>query len=329
MKVRILREAEIRELLSYPEALTVVEHSFADYSSGKAVVPGVINLDIENARGEVHVKSAHIKGNEYYVIKIASGFYLNPSRGLPVGNGMMLLFESATGLLCCLMMDNAWITEMRTAAAGAVAAKYLANEKIRKVGLIGSGSQARFQLKALMEVRSPQDVWVWSRNPENVKAYITEMAGAFPELSFHQASSCEEAVWASDLVITVTPSRSPLIKASWLLEGVHITAIGSDGPEKQELETEVLKKADRIFCDSVIQCSSLGEVHHGLEEKAITPESISGELGELILGTKKGRERESQITVADLTGLGVQDAAAASLIYEKALKKGLGEFVNI
>ena len=133
----------------------------------------------------------------------------------------------------------------------------------------------------------------------------------------------------ADLVITVTPSRAPLVKASWLKKGVHITAVGSDGPEKQELEPEVLAAADLIYCDSVKQCTRLGEVHHALEKKIITRGKISGELGDIILGRKPGRFDDEQITVADLTGLGAQDAAAAALIYRKALSSGVGTLLDI
>ncbi len=329
MKVRILREPEIRKLLVLREAIQAVEECLADFSSGKAVVPGVINLDLEDFQGEVHVKSAYIKGDWYYVIKIASGFYANPLRGLPVGNGLVLLFEAETGLLECIMFDNGFITEMRTAAAGAVAAKYLAKKTLRKVGLVGSGSQARFQVRALQEVRQPEEVWVWSRSSDHVSAYIDEMSGLCPQVKFIRAKDCEEAVRESALVITATPSRTPLVRASWLEKGVHITALGSDGPDKQELEVDVLARADLIFCDSTSQCARLGEIHHGLEKKAITEEKISGEIGEIILGRKRGRDTDSQITIADLTGIGAQDAAAASLVYEKASLRTLGDFLEI
>jgi len=329
VKVKLLREPEIRQLLSLPEAIQAVEKCLADFSSGKAIVPGVINLDLEDSQGEVHVKSAHIKGERHYVIKIASGFYRNPLRGLPVGNGLMLLFEAETGLLECVLFDNGFITEMRTAAAGAVAAKYLAKRTLRKVGLVGSGSQARFQVRALLEVRSPEEVWVWSRNSEHVFAYIAEMSGLCPAVKFIPAKNCQEAVRKSDLIITATPSRSPLVKASWLKEGVHITAMGSDGPEKQELEVDVLARADLIFCDSTSQCAKLGEINHGLKKGVISEGRITGEIGDIILGRKSGREKDSQITIADLTGIGVQDAATAALVYEKARLRSLGDSLEI
>jgi ornithine cyclodeaminase len=327
--VRILRQGEIRELLSFAEAIAAVEKSFADYSSGRAVVPGVINLDIEERAAEIHVKSAYLRGSAWYVIKIASGFYRNPSLELPVGNGMLLLFSAETGLLQCLLFDDGFITEMRTGAAGAVAAKYLAPRKIAKVALVGSGSQARYQLKALLQVRTPGEVRVWSRSAAGVRAYIEEMAPMLPGVPFLAARSPEEAVRGSDLVITATPSRTALVKAAWLHPGVHITAVGSDGPEKQELDPEILKRADLIYCDSMLQCASLGEVHHALETKTIEKDKISGELGDLILGRKAGRENDRQISVADLTGLGVQDCAAAALVYEKAVRQNLGHFIEI
>jgi ornithine cyclodeaminase len=323
MKVKILKESEIRKVLNYRETIPAIEKSFADYSSGKAVVPNVINLDISPFQGEVHVKSAYIVGENFYVIKIASGFYLNPSAGLPVGNGMMLLYEAKTGLLHCLMFDNGFITEMRTGAAGAVAAKHLAKSRLNKIGIIGSGSQARFQLQALLEVRSAEEVWVWSRQEAHAEKYIQDMRSIF-SAKFRMAKSKEEAVRESDLLITVTPSRAPLVRAEWVGRGTHITAVGSDGPEKRELEAGVLAKADKIFCDSISQCSRLGEVHHALEEKAISVEKISGELGQIVFGEKTGRTHENEITVADLTGLGVQDAAAALLVFTKAVEQNLG-----
>ncbi len=328
MPVRILREPEIRGLLDLDETIEAVAQAYASYAEGKVVLPSVINLDIDAYRGEVHVKSAYIQGRPHYVIKIASGFYNNPSLGIPTGNGMMLVFEARTGRLEGLLLDNGYLTEVRTGAAGAVAARYLAKSSLRKVGIIGSGSQARYQLRALMRVRRPEEVWVWSLDEDFVPPYIREMSAAFP-LRFHKASTPEEAVADADLVITVTPSRSPIVRAAWLRPGMHITAVGSDGPDKQELEARALARADLLFCDSISQCRRLGETHHGLEEMAITEDGISGELGEIVLGRKPGRTRDDQITIADLTGLGAQDAAAAGLVFDKAAARGLGEILEL
>jgi len=323
MDIRLYFEPEIKKLVNLREAIGAVESSFAAYNSGKAVLPGVINLDLAEFQGEVHIKAAYIEGEEYYVIKVASGFYQNPKIGLPVGNGLMLVFRAKTGELEAVLFDNGYLTELRTAAAGAVAAKYLAREKIDKVAVIGSGVQARFQLKALAEVRSFKKVSVWSRNPDNIRKYVEEMKSTFSTVEFRPASSAEQAVKEADLVITATPSREPILRAEWLKPGVHITAMGSDGPEKQELFPEVLARAGRLFCDSLAQCKRLGEVHHALEEGLISENKISGEIGEIVLGLKPGRQSDDEITVADLTGLGVQDAAIAGLFLRLAKASGL------
>lgn len=313
MDSKLYLEPEIKKLVNLQAAIGAVESSLAAYSSGRAVLPGVINLDLPQFEGEVHVKAAYIRGEEYYVIKVASGFYQNPGLGLPVGNGLMLAFRAKTGELAAILLDNGYLTELRTAAAGAVAAKYLAKKQIKRVAVIGSGVQARFQLEALAEVRSFGEVKVWSRNKENIRKYIEDMNRAFPAVEFKPAVSAEQAVKEADLLITATPSRQPIVRAEWLKPGVHITAMGSDGPEKQELYPEVLLRADKIYCDSVAQCQRLGEVHHALKNGIINLNKISGEIGEIILGLKPGRQSEDEITVADLTGLGVQDAAVAGL----------------
>jgi len=328
MKIRLVTEGEIKGLIDWKETVEAVERSLAAFSSGKVISPEVVNLDLPQFQGEVHIKSAYVPGEEFYVIKIASGFYQNPAQGLPVGNGLMLIFEAKTGRPQGILFDNGYLTEMRTGAAGGVAAKYLAREKISIAGLIGAGSQARFQLRALMEVRQPAEIRVWSRELAHARALIEEMK---PLCSAEciAVGSPAEAVGGADLVITATPSRTPLVKSSWLKRGVHITAVGSDGPEKQELEPGVLAAADLIYCDSIKQCLRLGEVHHAIEKKAINRTKISGELGEIILGKKPGRSGEGQITVADLTGLGAEDAAAAAVVYRKALSSGSGTVIDI
>jgi len=314
-------EPEIRNSISLKEAIPAVEESLAAYSSGRAILPGVINLDLPEFEGEVHVKAAYLQGQDFYVIKIASGFYKNSLQGLPAGDGLMLVYKARTGELAAILFDRGYLTDLRTAAAGAVAAKYLARTDLRRVAVIGSGVQARLQLLALAEVRSFSEVAVWSRQPENVGSYIKDMAAVFKEVKFYARPAAEEAVKEADLVITATPSRQPIIKAGWLKPGVQLTAMGSDGPDKQELYPEVLARADFIFCDSVEQGRRLGEVHHALEAGMISEEKISGEIGELVLGRQTGRRSSEDITVADLTGLGVEDAAIADLFLRLAEKK--------
>ncbi|PMP95585.1 MAG: hypothetical protein C0168_05390 [Candidatus Aminicenantes bacterium] len=208
METKLYFEPQIKKMVSIQGAITAVENCLAAYSSGRAVLPGVINLDLPAFQGEVHVKAAYIEGDEHYVVKVASGFYQNPWKGLPVGNGLMLVFRAATGEIEAILLDNGYLTELRTAAAGAVAAKYLARDNMKKVAVIGSGVQARFQLQALAIVRKFELVKVWSRHPENVRRYVEEMSQELPWCKLQAAWSAEEAVRETEVIITATcPGR--------------------------------------------------------------------------------------------------------------------------
>jgi ornithine cyclodeaminase len=322
--IRVVREHEIRALIGPTQALAAVRDAFARLARGQATLPGVIGLDIPAHQGEVHVKGAYLHGSPYFSIKMASGFYGNVARGLPVSGGLVLVFEANTGLLVAILLDNGYLTELRTGAAGALAADLLARSQVDTVGIIGSGGQARYQLEALLGVRRPRRVLVHGRSPERAAAFASEMAGRFP-LAVMVMASAQEVVEASDLVVTATPSREPLVRAAWLRPGVHLTALGSDGPAKRELESAVLARADKVVADSLAQCLRLGEIHHAVAEGVLRPEDVHAELGEVAAGLKPGRVSDAEITVADLTGVGVQDAAVADYVTAAALAAGDGE----
>jgi ornithine cyclodeaminase/alanine dehydrogenase-like protein (mu-crystallin family) len=241
---------------------------------------------------------------------------------------MLLLFDSRTGYPVCIEVDQCYLTDLRTAAAGAVAARALAKKSVGRVAVIGTGTQARFQIRALSRVREFDELRVWGRSPEKVEAYIADMRDQV-DAEVVAAASAEDAVRGSDIVVTTTMTSVPIVKASWLDEGVHITAMGSDSPEKHELESAVLKRADKVVVDSLKQCLNLGEVHHAVEDGTITEQDVHAELGEVLLGRKAGRESDSEITVADLTGTAVQDVVTSHMVYERALKKGMGTTVRV
>jgi ornithine cyclodeaminase/alanine dehydrogenase-like protein (mu-crystallin family) len=232
----------------------------------------------------------------------------------------MLVFEARTGLLVATLFDEGYLTELRTGAAGAVCAKYLAQKKINQVALIDAGSQARFQLEAIAHVRDVERVRVWSRSRERAQSYVAEMRAKMG-IAFEVAASVEQAVHDSDLVVTVTPSREPLIKAEYLSAGQTIIAVGSDGPDKQELEAAALACADRIVADSLAQCVHLGEIHHAVNAGLIAPSSVV-ELGAVVTSRAPGRTHDDELIICDLTGIGVQDAAIAALVAGKAIGKG-------
>ena len=327
MNVRVLKEREIRGLIGPREALAAVRDGFSRLARGEVTLPGVIGLDIPAHAGEVHVKGAHIHGSPFFSIKEAAGFYGNAKRGLPVSSGVVLVFDATTGFLDSILLDNGFLTELRTGAAGALAADLLARRDIDTVGIIGSGGQARYQLEALLAVRQPRRVLVWSRSAERAALYARDMSERFG-LRVDVVVSAREAVESSDLVITTTPAREPIVRAEWLRPGIHITAMGSDGPEKREMESACLMKADKLVADRIDQCLRLGEIHHAVAEGLLDPARIHGELGELAAGLKPGRASDAEITIADLTGVGVQDAAVADFVARAARAAALGEMIE-
>ncbi len=274
-----------------------------------------MGLDIPDVEGEVHVKSAYLRGAPIFAVKIASGFYRNVARGLPTGAGLILVFDAATGFPLALLDDHGYLTDLRTAAAGALAARLLAPKEIGTVALLGSGVQARFQLRALAGVRRWERTVAWSRDGERLRKYCAEMEAEL-KLPFSAALSAEEAVRGADLLITATPSREPLIEAGWLEPHTTVIAVGSDGPDKRELPTAALLKADKIVVDRLSQCLALGEVHHAVAEGALDPAAIHAELGAVLIGQTPGREGVEMI-ICDLTGVGAQDAAIAEITWQK------------
>lgn len=305
----IIEEATLRDAVSEREALMAVERAFRALAEGAVTQPAPMGLDVPAVRGEVHVKGAHLVGAPVFAIKVASGFYLNAEKGLPTGSGLVLLFDAETGRPLAILLDNGYLTEMRTGAAGALAARLLTPEDLDTVAVIGSGAQARYQLRALAGVRTWRHTRVWSPTPAHAAACAREMSAALA-VPVEAAESARQAVAGADLVITVTPSREPILEADWVEAHATVVAVGSDGPEKQELSAGLMGRADKIVVDSLSQCVRLGELHHAVEEGAVAAEGVHGELGEVLTGAKCGREGD-ELIVCDLTGLGAQDAAIA------------------
>ncbi len=328
MEVLLLSERQVRDLIGPAEALPAVRDAFIRLARGEALLPGVIHLDMPKSGAEVHVKGAHLHGSRFFTIKVASGSYANPDRGLPVGSGIVLVFDAVTGLPRAVLFDNGYLTDLRTGAAGALAADLLARRDIDRVGIIGVGTQARYQLAALLGVRKPERVIAFGRSEAKAAAFAVEMEKLHGVRAL-PAQTVEQAVRGSDIVITVTPSREPLVRAEWVLPGTHITAVGADGPDKRELEVEVLQKADKVVADRLDQCVRFGEIHHAVEAGVLRPEDVYAELGEIAAGRKAGRTSDREITVADLTGVGVQDAAVAELVVDAATRRGVGKALEI
>jgi ornithine cyclodeaminase len=305
--VRILRASEVRAALSMAACIDAVEAAFVTHSSGEAELPGVIHLDVPEAKGEIHVKAGHIHGSPAYAVKVASGFY---GQDPPAIDGLVIVFDAATGAPVAFLVDGGYLTDLRTGAAGGVAARWLAPERVDTVAVVGTGIQARKQVEALRCVRDVGAVRLWGRDVQHTAKAATDIGATV-------ASTVEEAVTGVDVVVTCTASTEPLVKAEWIAGGTHITAVGSDGAGKQELDPELLRRADLLVVDSVDQCRRLGELQHALdvEERAV-------ELGRICAGEVPGRTDETQLSICDLTGVGVQDVAAANAVMANVGNEG-------
>jgi ornithine cyclodeaminase len=325
-EVLLLREPEIRSALDMRSCIEAVSEAFAAYSSGGAELPNVIHLEVPEHSGEIHVKAGYLHGGAVYAVKFASGFPGNERLGLAVNTGMVCVFAAASGYPAALLFDNGYVTDLRTGAAGGVAARLLAPSKVDRVAVIGTGLQARYQLDALALERAFSVVRVWGRDADHARRCVEELRsreGMPAGASFEVAESIREAVDGAQVVITCTAAREPLVKLGWLAPGAHVTALGSDGPSKQELDPEILRAADLLIVDSLPQCRERGELQHAPD---VEPHA---EIGEVVSGAKPGRTGDEQLTVCDLTGVGVQDVAAAAVVLENARAAGLGEPVAL
>lgn len=310
---QILHSDQIRQVLKNIDVIKTIEEGFVAYSQGKVVVPPVGEMIFENPPGDVHIKYGYIKEDDYYVVKIASGFYENAKLGLPPNNGLMLIFRQKSGELISILLDQGYLTDVRTAAAGAVTAKYLAPKNVHTIGIIGTGIQAKMQLEYLQPVTNCRDVIVSGRNEDHLRQYKQTMEPL--GFSIRTTRNPSEVTGNCNLIVTTTPAKTPLLLAGDIRPGSHITAMGSDTPAKNELAPDILKNADKVVADSISQCSERGEIHHALKAGYVRLENIL-ELGNIISGRKPGRENDEQITIADLTGVAVQDIGIAKAVYE-------------
>lgn len=309
--ISIVTEDELRRLVHLDLALVdVIESAFSALSRGDVVMPPILSMDLEDANGEVDVKTAYIPGLDGFAIKVSPGFFDNPKLGLPSLNGLMILFSAKTGLVEALYLDNGYLTDIRTAAAGAVAARHLAPEQVETAGIIGTGVQARLQAQAAHLVRPFRRVLVHGRDTEKARACADDLAA---KLGVEAEAVTDPAalVHDSQLVITTTPSREPLIRAAWLHPGLHITAIGADQPGKNEIAPEALIAADLYVCDRAGQAETSGELEAALAAGLWTG-GQPVELGDVVIGTHPGRTSPDAVTICDLTGTGAQDTAIAT-----------------
>jgi ectoine utilization protein EutC len=323
-EITLLTEAELRRLMPLDRAaIACVEDAFRALATKPVVMPPILRLDIAEASGEVDVKTAYVPGLENFAVKISPGFFDNPKLGLPSVNGLMVLLSATTGILQAALFDNGYLTDLRTAAAGAVAASHLARADAKNAAILGAGVQARLQLKALTLVRPIRRARLWARDPDKAAAAARALSDELG-LPVVPAITALEAVKGADIVVTTTPATAPVMMAAWLEPGQHITAMGSDAGHKNEIDPAAFSRLDRYVPDRLSQTRLHGELHHAIDLGAVAADADFAELGHVIAGEASGRRNAEAITLCDLTGTGVQDTAIANLALARARAQGVG-----
>jgi len=312
----ILTEAELRSQVQLNlAAIECVEQAFHALATRAVVMPPIMRLDIVEHNGEIDVKTAYIPGVDSLAIKISPGFFDNPELGLPSVNGLMVLFSTRTGLVEALLLDNGYLTDIRTAAAGAVAARWLARADSRSVAIIGAGQQAQLQLEALTLVRDIESATLWARDRSKAEASAAKLSRRL-NIPVSVSDSVQAAIADADIIVTTTPAQAPLLLAEHVSAGQHITAMGSDAEHKNEIDPCILAEKANYFCDRLSQVQALGELHHAIEQGMIDAADKFTEIGQVIAHQATGRMGSDEITLCDLTGTGIQDTAIATLAFD-------------
>ena len=311
--MRVVPLEAFRDKVPYSVAIAAVERGFRALGRGEAALPDPMVLELREQQAEVHVKGAHLAGGRHIVLKVATGFYRNRARGLPSGDGMFLLLDADTGVPAVLLEEHGYLTDFRTAAAVALTLKYLAPRDTREALLVGAGALARLTARAMLAQMPLARLTLWNRTRERAEGLAKELGQA---VETRIAPALESAVRDHRVIVTATASTTPLVMASWVGPGTHITSVGTGSPEKIELEPALLARADKLVADRAFQTERYGNLHHAIAAGLVTRDKVYAELGDLAAGRLPGRESATEITVADLTGVGVQDAAIAQAVVE-------------
>lgn len=311
--MRVVPLEAFRDKIPMGVAIAAVERGFKALALGEATLPDPLVAELRDRQAEVHVKGAFLKGAPYFVLKLATGFYQNRAKSLPSGDGLFLLLDAQTGAPALLLEEHGFLTDLRTAAAVAVTLKYLAPRDATEALLVGAGAVARQSARAVIAEHPVQRLTIWNRSPERAAALAQSLGGV---VETRIAAALEPEVRRHRLIVTATASTTPLIRAAWVAPGTHITSCGTGSPEKVELEPALLARADKLVADRVFQTERYGNLHHAIAAGALRADRVYGEVGDLAAGRLAGRETAGEITVADLTGVGVQDAAIAQVVVE-------------
>jgi alanine dehydrogenase len=323
-KTLILSNRQVQKLIAVPGALAIIEKVFMAQAKGAVQMPAKIYIHLDKYQGDFRAMPAYIEGTDACGIKWVNVHPGNKKHNLPSVMAIIILSDPKTGFPLAVM-DGTHITNLRTGAAGGIAAKYLANKNSSRVSLIGCGSQAQTQLMALHRVFRLKLVSIYDRDYSKAVNFIRKMN--FLKLKIIRCPSIKDCILGADILVTTTPSRKPIIKSGWIAPGLHINAIGADARGKEELEPGILKRA-KVIVDDKIQAMHSGEINVPISKKIIKEADIYATLGEIITGRKKGRTSKNEITVFDSTGLAICDVAVANYVYREALRKRTGRYAR-
>lgn len=318
----LLTRSDVAELLTIEECIAGVETVFRSHAEGSTAPPHVMGVHVSN--GGFHTKAG--VSDRYFVAKTNANFPLNHKQfGLPTIQGIIIVFDAGNGKLLAVM-DSIEITIIRTGAATAIAAKYLALPDAATATICGCGNQGKISVKALKAVRPLKRIYAYDTDEDQVRRFIHEFNSDI-EIIPTAAKDLGAALKQSQICVTCTPSKQAFIQSHDIAPGTFIAAVGSDSEEKQELSVDLLGKS-KIVVDLLEQSSKIGELHHALKQGQLNLSDVHAELGQVIAGKKRGRESPGEIIVFDSTGTALQDVAAASVIYEKAIANGIGQKLN-
>ncbi|MFL6260981.1 MAG: ornithine cyclodeaminase family protein [Thermoanaerobaculia bacterium] len=312
--MRTITYDEIRSLVRLEEVLAPVRESFKSYSRGGANIPPVQHLEMpQRKKGALHIKTGHVEPFDFCLVKVASTFPENtrqvPPR--PSINGVIMIFSALDGEPLAVLEDRAYITQLRTAAAGAVGAQALARPGAETLAIFGSGAQARLQTDAILHVcPGIRRVLAWGRTPENVRRFAEGLRASRPGLTVAVKTEAEEAARPADILVTTTYANEPIVRGEWLREGALVIAMGADSVHKRELDPEAVLRADKVYVDSRSQNEILGEVGHGIRTGLWDAGRIDGEIGEMLLAAEQGRPgrtSDRERILCKLTGVAVQE----------------------
>ncbi|MEL7256757.1 MAG: cyclodeaminase [Pseudomonadota bacterium] len=322
--IKILTETDLRALVPLDLSLIeCIEQGFAALAGGGVEMPPIVSMGIHENNGEIDIKTAHISGAESFTVKMSPGFYDNPSIGLPTTNGIMVVFSAKTGQVEAVLLDNGYLTEARTAAAGAVAARHLARAEASRLCVIGAGAQARLQAEAIHLVRPLSHVTVWARDAGKARDAARDIANTL-SVDTTVSETVGKATQAADMIVTTTPAKSPLVLKGYVKPGQLVIAMGSDQDGKCEIDPALVAAADHYVPDRLSQTKVLGELRAAMAAGLVSGDAQYPELGHVITGALPSYDAATSLTICDLTGTGAQDTAVATLARKRAEAAGKG-----